>query len=185
LSGPWYRKFRREEKRSDGPTFGTHEPLLGSFRGLVYRLGKYTSWLPDFRNLSPIRVYYTNALNYDLRQFDEEWFGIDYQGAFFVKTPGVYRFFLESDDGAQLFIDGKRIINNDGIHAVQEEEVDVSLTAGQHTIRVPYFQGPQPYVSLVLKVKPPKEKKQVFDMTKFRPPTEEHPADERPSLKRR
>ena len=77
---------------------------------------------------------------------------------------------LTSDDGAQLYIDNELIINNDGIHTVQGEDGSTKLARGWHDIRVPYSQGSEPYVSLILEVEPPGGRKGTFDMDDFRPP---------------
>jgi hypothetical protein len=40
-----------------------------------------------------------------------------------------------------LFIDGKKVVDNDGAHGVQERSGTVTLSKGPHLIRVEYFQG--------------------------------------------
>jgi len=57
-----------------------------------------------------------------------------------VPTAGSYTFFLRSDDGSLLTIDGQRVIDNDGVHGSRERTATVNLNAGFHTIRVDYFQ---------------------------------------------
>ena len=156
-------------KKPGGPVFGGPEPFAGALRGTVYRLPKNTSWLPDFSLLRPVGFVFTNVLDYPLRPYDDEWFGIDYEGQFYVIKSGRYNFWLTSDDGAQLYIDGKRIINNDGIHGEETEERPVVLEAGMHQLRVPYFQGPRPYISLILEVQVPGGKKRIFNTDEFRP----------------
>lgn len=178
---------RKKKQTHEGPTFGSPEPIAEAFRGTVYRLFKGTSWLPDFKSLQPVGFFYTTALDYSWRTYGDEWFAIDYEGTFYVTRPGQYRFLLTSDDGAQLFIDGKRMINNDGIHAVQSEECSIRLEAGMHHLRVPYFQGPEPYIALVLEVKPPGGKMHIFDTGEFRPPRgpmSPDPPETRPTLRR-
>ena len=77
-----------------------------------------------------------------------EFYGTKLNDRFFVRwsgtirTPakGHYTFFTESDDGSRLFIDGKLIVSNQGLHAMQEEEGDVDLDAGEHRCKVEYIQ---------------------------------------------
>jgi hypothetical protein len=105
-----------------------------------------------------------------------------------VPKSGDYKFLLTADDGAQLFIDGKRIIDKDGVHAAETGEEIVRLEAGGHRLRVPYFQGPRPYVALVLEVKPPGGKTRTFDTDDFQPPLGASGADapeSRPTVRRK
>ena len=59
----------------------------------------------------------------------------------FVEAPqaGIYRFFTVSDDGSDLWIGDKRVVNNDGLHGRQEASGKIALKAGWHSIRVRYF----------------------------------------------
>ena len=69
----------------------------------------------------------------------------DYAFAFdgYIKIPrdGAYTFFIESDDGSSLVLDGSEVLMNDGPHAMQEESMEVALTAGFHSIEVLFFQA--------------------------------------------
>jgi RNase P/RNase MRP subunit p29 len=70
-----------------------------------------------------------------------DFFYIRWTGNLRVPKDGKYTFFLESDDGSRLFIDGKQIIANGGRHHMTEKSGDVELTAGQHSIKVEYFEN--------------------------------------------
>lgn len=67
-------------------------------------------------------------------------FAVRYEGDFETSTTGDYTFNLKSDDGSRLFIDGKQIIDNDGLHGVVEKSATVSLDAGSHKIELIYFE---------------------------------------------
>ena len=56
-----------------------------------------------------------------------------------ITTAGTYTFYATSDDGAQIYVDGVRIVNNDGSHAVSTVSGTVSLTTGTHAIEVRYY----------------------------------------------
>ncbi len=56
-----------------------------------------------------------------------------------ISKAGNYQFFLASDDGSRLYIDGNVVVNNDGDHGMKEATGTVRLTEGQHSIRVNYF----------------------------------------------
>jgi hypothetical protein len=46
----------------------------------------------------------------------------------------------------------------------------INLSAGRHTIHVPYFQGSPPGVALILTIKPPGESTRPFNLSEFAPP---------------
>lgn len=63
-----------------------------------------------------------------------------HEGLLWIPVSGRYTFYLKSDDGSALFIDGDRVVNNDGLHGPVERSGERELAAGFHTIRVDYFQ---------------------------------------------
>jgi hypothetical protein len=98
------------------------------------------------------------------------WFGIDYYGKFYVTKPGDYLFELQSDDGSRLEIDNRAIIDLDGVHPVAKQTAQTALSAGWHSIHVPYFQGPPTALALVLSIQPPGEPMRVFNLNEFAAP---------------
>ena len=55
-------------------------------------------------------------------------------------TTGTYRFSVTSDDGARLYIDDQLVINQWPNSPSATNNVDLSLTAGNHDIRLEYYQ---------------------------------------------
>jgi hypothetical protein len=53
---------------------------------------------------------------------------------------GVYRFFLEVDDGARLFIDDNQIVDEWREGSSRIVAVDYPMDAGFHSLRVEYFE---------------------------------------------
>lgn len=94
--------------------------------------------LPDFSRL-PTRAS-GGAASFDVNVGAADHFGVRFTGKFRVEVDGQFRFFLSSDDGARFLIDGREAIVNDGIHALQEKEAKISLTAGEHDFVVEYFE---------------------------------------------
>ena len=69
-------------------------------------------------------------------------FGYVFTGFLKVPTAGDYTFVLDSDDGSRLSIDGRVVLDYDGIHGVgSPRTATVRLTAGRRPIRLDYFQG--------------------------------------------
>jgi len=155
--------------------FGTFKKNPFLLVGTIYCIPEGTNKLPDFSKLKPIGKIYTETLNITPRNFDEgfpgvtdrfEWFAINYEGKFYISKDGTYTFSLLSDDGAKLIIDGKVVIDNDGIHPPVEKTGSIYLKEGIHTIEIPYFQGPRWQVALVLYLVK-NGKKEIFDMKDF------------------
>ena len=162
------------------PTFGISVYLTG-LTGQIYAVKENSKKLPDFKKLKHIGTVYTFSLAIPPRDFMEgfpglpdrvEWFAIDYTGRLWIEVPGAYQFILTSDDGSRLYIDSKRIVDNDGVHAPETVSGKVKLAAGLHEIRVSYFQGPRFHVALQLDVVGPDGVQRPFNTEDFKPPSE-------------
>ncbi len=68
-------------------------------------------------------------------------FAIRWTGKIKIPKTDKYTFFLESDDGSRLLIDGKVVVDNGGLHDMQEQSGDVELKEGEHEIVVDYFEN--------------------------------------------
>jgi PA14 domain len=161
------------------PTFGITVVIPSALQGRIYNLRTGTKRLPNFRKMKAVGSIYTPSLNIPPQDFREgfpgvtkrtEWFAIDYKGRFWVETPGEYKFSLLADDGANLYIDERKVIDNDGNHAPRESAGTIKLGHGAHDIRVSYFQGPRYHVALVLKVAPPGGELHIFSTDEMKPP---------------
>ena len=97
-------------------------------------------------------------------------FAVLYEGGFWIEDAGDFVFYLTSDDGSALFIDGQQVINNDGLHAAVTETGVVTLDAGQHTIEVRYFER-EGAASVDLDWSGPGFTRQQMDFTPAPPPT--------------
>ncbi|MBE7496279.1 MAG: hypothetical protein HS117_15150 [Verrucomicrobiaceae bacterium] len=99
--------------------------------------------LPDFSKLTPHRkgAVEDNLIQVKLDDYKNE-FGVVFTGTLNAARKGSHRFYLSSDDGARLLIDGKEVVNHDGIHPASEiREKSVSLEKGPHEFRLEYFQA--------------------------------------------
>ncbi|MGQ1889292.1 family 20 glycosylhydrolase [Thermophagus sp. OGC60D27] len=68
-------------------------------------------------------------------------FGMIFTGYLPIKEEGIYHFFLTSDDGSILYLNGEELINNDGLHAAQTVDEPVALKAGYHAISLLFTEG--------------------------------------------
>jgi hypothetical protein len=100
------------------------------------------SWstLPSFDSLTVIRTGTLGQFIIPEKNSGEN-FAVQYDGYLKIPEDGVYTFYLNSDDGALLFIDGALIVDNDGRHAPQEESGAVVLKSGYHQIKAGFFQA--------------------------------------------
>ncbi len=125
----------------------------------VYNVPVNSSKLPNFTTLAAVDEVCVEQLNITDRAFTEgfpgvpdliEWFGLDLRFRIYAPSQGAYTFTLRSDDGSILSIDGKTVVNNDGLHSVTEKAGVVALTKGYHDVEVRYYQGPRYRIALEL-----------------------------------
>lgn len=73
--------------------------------------------------------------------FPNKRYSIYWKGWIRIDQPGNYLFATRSDDGSNVYINGKLLIDNGGFHAVREIAEPIDLKAGFHQIEIGYFQG--------------------------------------------
>lgn len=96
--------------------------------------------LPDFDRLTPVKSGVAKVIGTDFRTRQER-YGLRFTGYISVPDDAVYLFSLNSDDGSKLFIDGKLVVDNDGLHSAVDKQAFVPLAKGAHAIVVAYFNG--------------------------------------------
>ncbi len=60
-------------------------------------------------------------------------------GSLSIQVPGRHRFRLLSDDGARLRIDGRTIIDHDGLHGAVPKDGELELSVGIHALEIWHF----------------------------------------------
>ncbi len=103
----------------------------------TYYEGNWDS-IPDFRKLKPLKEGILDNFILD-QKTAKEYYGFSFNGYIMVPANDVYAFSTDSDDGSNLWIDGKKIVDNDGLHGAREVESELALMKGYHEIRVDYF----------------------------------------------
>ena len=70
----------------------------------------------------------------------DEFFALRFTGKISVPKRGKFNFYLNSDDGSRLFLDGTLVCNNDERHVEQTVVSAIRLEPGLHDLEVQYFQ---------------------------------------------
>ena len=165
--------------------------------GQVYVPGITIEQMPDFGALTPIYTFITANLDVPIREYTKgfptpgmqtvvENFAVRFRGVLAVDTPGLYTFWLLSDDGSKLYIDDTLVIDNDGIHGITRNKGrkdlggvllsweisgkhfvtmgkrgSIELAAGTHPFEIQYFQGPKYEIALQWFYQPPDAHRQI------------------------
>ncbi|XHS77400.1 PA14 domain-containing protein [Burkholderiaceae bacterium UC74_6] len=116
----------------------------------VYRLSPRATSVNEMNRRKPMRTVCLAQLNFAPRNMGlgiagldlSEWYGLDIRFTLNVPQDGPRDFMLLSDDGAVLYVDDARVIDNDGLHTPEALMETVNLSKGVHLVRVRYFQGP-------------------------------------------
>lgn len=66
-------------------------------------------------------------------------FGVRFSGSVYIPADGTWTFSTNSDDGSDLWINGVRVVNNDGLHGMQVRSGTAVLTEGWHDFEVRFF----------------------------------------------
>lgn len=68
-------------------------------------------------------------------------FALEYTGVVTVKDDGVWTFATSSNDGSDLWVNGVQVVNNDGVHAMQQATGTITLVSGDYPFRVRAFEA--------------------------------------------
>lgn len=97
--------------------------------------------LPDFRKLKPLRTGVVRQLDLQEIPLNTNKFALVFTGSLEIEKADDYTFWLNSNDGSRLYIDGKLVIDHDGMHGAEEKAGGIHLNAGRHKIRIEFFQA--------------------------------------------
>lgn len=98
------------------------------------------SWqkLPDFDKLKPKATGETADFDLKVAKRGND-VALKFDGFFRVETEGNYTFHTHSDDGSKLWLGGKLVVNNDGIHPPATKSGKIKLAKGMHKLTVAVF----------------------------------------------
>jgi hypothetical protein len=121
------------------------------------------SRLPDFSKMVPVRTGITETVNLTMNPREDN-FGVCFTGYLKIMEDGLYRFYLDSDDGSKFIIRDKLIINNDLNHGFIELSGRAALRKGAHPIRIDYYESGL-YQGITFSIEKEGMKKQVVSST--------------------
>lgn len=65
---------------------------------------------------------------------DKELYGVVLEGYIKIPATDLYHFYLSSDDGSMLYVDGEKLVDNNGLHGLEEVKGTKAVAAGYHRI---------------------------------------------------
>jgi hypothetical protein len=68
-------------------------------------------------------------------------FAARFTAVLIIATNGPYTFYLNSDDGSALYLNGQLVVNNDGDHATLERSATLDLATGTYTFEVRFYEN--------------------------------------------
>ena len=111
---------------------------------LTYRLykGSFKS-VSGLDTLKPMNSDTISTLNTSGFRDSLQHFGVQYDGYIKLDLDGTYTFSIASDGPAQLFINDKLIVDNNGAHGLTEKPGTVTDLRGLKRISIKYANGPE------------------------------------------
>jgi hypothetical protein len=106
--------------------------MRGLFRE-VFHTGKHKN-LPNLVGKNPNQIGADLTVNY--KSSSGAWkgfsgrkdrFAVRWTGFIHVKDGSNYKFYLKSDDGSKMWLDGKQVIDNNGLHGMRERSCDTKF----------------------------------------------------------
>ena len=118
-------------------------PGIADLQYQIYE-GKWSK-IPEFETLEPTRTSDLTAGYIDIQAAQlKEYFAMVFTGTITTKTKGLHQFEMASDDGARIILNGKTLLEHDGLHGAAHRKQSLELSPGTHKIRVEYLAYGQP-----------------------------------------
>ena len=95
---------------------------------------------PDFASLEADGTAIVDRVSVASKPREDQ-YAMRFTGLIEVPATGVYEFFLTSDDGSVLRIDGALVVDNDGLHSALTKSGVVALEQGLHRFEVGFFEA--------------------------------------------
>ena len=156
---------------------GARKHVDNGLVGNVYLIEGEVTELPQFSG-DPAAVVAVDNLNVATNDFKpkiagrNEWFGVHFRGSLNIVEPGEYEFCLNSDDGAQVYLDEGLVLNNDGVHEAKEVCDKFKVEAGEYQFDLLWFQAGAGPMALQMTWAKDGGKKEPIPFNAFFPPAD-------------
>lgn len=97
--------------------------------------------MPDFKKLKGKKSNTAAMLSLQEVPAGKEFYAVQFSGYIKIPATDVYTFYIMSDDGSQLLLDGELLVDNNGCHGDLEKSGVKALSAGLHRFTLNYFQS--------------------------------------------
>jgi hypothetical protein len=116
-------------------------PIKGEVKGLKFKYyeGEWNH-IPDYSSLLPVFEGIASQAKLSDIKHREDHFSCVFEGFVNIPYSGLHTFYLNSDDGSKLYLNGALLINHDGDHSSMDKKGEALLQAGKHRIRIEYFE---------------------------------------------
>ncbi|WP_448518543.1 fibronectin type III domain-containing protein [Rhodoflexus sp.] len=121
---------------------GNQSPMSASFATSASNDGLFWSYysgffgsLPQIEDALPLKTGTSQTFDLSSRE-EQEGFAFKFEGFITIPTTGSYTFFTRSSDGSDLWIDNRRVVNNDFNQNMTERSGMITLNAGTYPLMV-------------------------------------------------
>jgi alpha-L-rhamnosidase len=97
--------------------------------------------LPDFSHLTPASKGTIYQFGLKKLNLPEGSFALQFASFVQIDKEGEYTFYIASNDGSKLYVDGNLLIDNGGEHGTKELSNSLFLKKGRHALKADYFQS--------------------------------------------
>lgn len=122
--------------------------IVGGFRASFFDMDNRLSKLDDIDwSADPTHQEFVPEINFENSRSSfweggsRDTFGAKLEGKITIEEGGSYTFFAGADDGVAVFINGVRIVDNDGLHGFRTRSGEIDLEPGTYDIEVRYFEN--------------------------------------------
>jgi fibro-slime domain-containing protein len=116
------------------PKIESAEKIISSYQNGLYGV-RYNGYFDDNNNwfLTAEKHGDTNILT-QIDNFSsiDDFYSWEWNGYFKPTTSELYTFYTNSDDASYLFINNTMVVNNGGLHGLDEQSGTITLTAGNY-----------------------------------------------------
>ncbi|MEO6893985.1 MAG: family 20 glycosylhydrolase, partial [Ginsengibacter sp.] len=125
-------------KEAYAPTATISGPLNNELKCFFYE-GSFDS-TKNIPSVKASKTFMVNSIEVP-SEIKASSFGLQFRGYIDIPETGIYSFYLTSDDGSVLYIDNKKVVNNDGLHSAIERSGEMALEKGLHHFSLDFIEG--------------------------------------------